>query len=158
MPSTLKKFSITTREKKFSSVSRSIPELHVLRALAGDVRHGHSVQDALGSVGSGPQLLLPLSPPLSRTHPALPLGQLLPHLPSSAGPVPRPGRGRRSPTETDQREVRMERRLGGFAVPTPLHFHHEKWLPQPGTRLKPSEWKVIFFFFFRGCGEGRKSR
>lgn len=44
----------------------------------------------------------------------------------------------------------MDRRLGGFAVPTSLHFHHEKCLPQPGTRLKPSEWKV--FFFFGWCG------
>lgn len=135
----------------FYRVVCPIPEFHVLCALARDVCHGHSVQDALGSVGSGPQLLLPLSPPLSRTHPALPLRQLLPHLSSSAGPVPCPGRGWGSPTETDQRKVRMDRRLGGFAVPTPLHFYHEKWSSQPGTRLKTTECKVIFL-------GGRKSR
>lgn len=150
-------FSQTFRLFFTYSVSRPIPEFDVLCAMAGDVCHGHSVQDALGSVGSGPQLLFPLSPPLSRTHPALPLGQLLPHLPSSAGPVPRPGRGRGGPTETDQREVRMDRRLGGFAVPTLLHLHHEKWLPQPGTSLKPSKWKVRGFFLVVGR-EGRADK
>lgn len=97
------------------------PECFIHRALAWDVWRGQSVQDASGSAGAGPKLLLPLSPPLSRTHPALPFSQLLPHLPPSAGPVPCPGQGWWSPTETDQRKVRMERRLGGFPVLAPSH-------------------------------------
>lgn len=101
----------------------STPECFIHCALARDGWRGHFVQDAPGSFGAGPQLLLPLSPPLSRTHPALPLSQLLPHLPSSAGPVPRPGQGWWSPTETDQRKVRLDRRLGGFAVVTPSHSY-----------------------------------
>lgn len=95
----------------------STPECFIHCTLARDVWHGHFVQDAPGSVRAGPQLLLPLSPPLSRTYPALPLSQLLPHLPSSAGPVPRPGQGWWSPTETDQRKVS----LGGFVVLAPSH-------------------------------------
>lgn len=100
-------------------------ECFILCALARDVWHGHFVQDALGSLGSGPQLLLPPPPPLSRTHPALLLSQLLPYLPSSSGPVPCPGWGWGSPTETDQRKVRMVKRLGGFAALAPSHFHEK---------------------------------
>lgn len=100
----------------------SSPECHVYCALAGDVWPGHFMQDTASSVGAGPELLFPASPLLSRTHPALSRCQLLPHLPSTAGPVPRPGSGWRSPTETDQREVRMERRLRSFVVLTLSHL------------------------------------
>lgn len=95
------------------------PECSVLCALARDVRHGHFAQEPPGSAGAGPQLLLPLWPPLAGTYPALPLGQLLPYIPPSAGPVPRPGRGRGSPAETDQRKVRVDGSTGGFAVLAP---------------------------------------
>lgn len=94
---------------------RTLPTLEcfVLCALARDVRLGHFAQDPPGSVGPGPQLLLPLSAPLAGTYPALPFSQLLPYIPPGAGPVPRPGRGRGSPTETDQRKVRVDSSIGG---------------------------------------------
>lgn len=107
---------------------RTLPTLEcfVLCALARDVRRGHSAQDPPGSVEPGPQLLLPLSTPLPGTYPALPFSQLLPYIPPSAGPVPRPGRGRGCPTETDQRKVRVDGSIGGFAALAPSRFHREK--------------------------------
>lgn len=101
-----------------TTFSAALPttECFILHTVAWSVCCGHFVQDANGSAGSGSQLLLSVSPPLARTHPAVPCSQLLPHLPASAGPVPRPGWGWGSPTETDQREVRLVRRQGGFKV------------------------------------------
>lgn len=101
-------------------------ECFILCALARYVWCVHFVQDTTGSVGSGPKLLLSLSPSLSRTHPALPLGQLLPYLPSSAGPVPRPGWGWGSSAETDQRKVRVDRRVGGLCCSCSFLVHMMK--------------------------------
>lgn len=47
----LVKLCLQTLRKKKLFCSHPIPEFYVLCALAGDVCHGHSVQDALGSVG-----------------------------------------------------------------------------------------------------------
>lgn len=124
----------------------STPECHIYCALAWDVWPGYFVQDTPGSGGAGPQLLLPLSPPFSRTHPALPLSQLLPHLPSSVGPVPCPGHDWRSPTETDQRKVRMESSLEGFVVLSPSHS-----LPtwKVGLTTSQSSWQHIHIGFWK---------
>lgn len=95
----------------FLTHCHSSPELLLHCALVGGVWPGLSVQDPPGSVESGMQLLLSSPPPLCRSHPALSLCQLLPHLPPGAGPVPVSGQGRRGPTEANQREVRRESRL-----------------------------------------------
>lgn len=102
---------LQARECPVTLCCPSTPELLLHRALARRVGPGYRVQVAPVSAGTGPQLLFTCSAQLPRTHPTLPLSQLLPHLPARAGPVPCPGRGWWSPTETDQRKVRMQKGL-----------------------------------------------
>ena len=85
------------------------------RALAGGVGSGQRVQDAPGSDGAGPGLLLPWPAALPGTHPAVPLGHLLPYLPQGAVPLPGPGQWEWRPPQADEGKVStVSETLQGF--------------------------------------------